>query len=78
MSETKQNCLTEISEMLAEQNWRYLNFSNRLHVAGIRVRQIGSDPSLIDSEIKSVRLSLETLDRFDGGRTRRARKIGRN
>lgn len=47
--------------MLAEQNWKYLNFSNRLHVAGIRVRQIGSDASLIDSEIKSVRLSLERL-----------------
>lgn len=57
----KKNCLTEISEMLAEQNFGYMNFSQRLKVAEIRTRQIGSDADLIKSEIQSVRLSLEDL-----------------
>jgi len=57
----KKNCLTEISEMLAEQNFGYMNFSQRLKVAEIRTRQIGSDADLIKSEIHNIRLSLEEL-----------------
>lgn len=57
----KKNCLNEISEMLAEQNSSYMNFSQRLKVAEIRTRQIGLDADLIKSEIQSVRVSLERL-----------------
>lgn len=57
----KKNCLTEIAEMLAEQNFGYMNFSQRLKVAEIRTRQIGSDADLIQSEIQNVRLTLEDL-----------------
>ena len=45
----KKNCLTEISEMLAEQNWSYLNFSHRFKVAKIRTSQIGLDADVIKS-----------------------------
>ena len=58
---SSKNCLTEISEMLAEQNWRYLNFSQRLRVAEIRVKQIGLDADPIRTEIHSVRSRLEDL-----------------
>lgn len=61
MSDSNKNCLTEISEMLAEQNFSYMNFSHRLSVAEIRTRQIGSDADVIKSEIQSVRVNLEDL-----------------
>lgn len=47
--------------MLAEQNFGYMNFSQRLKVAEIRTRQIGSDADFIKSEIQSIRLTLEDL-----------------
>lgn len=55
------NCLTEIAEMVAEQNSSYLNFSHRLRIAEIRTKQIGSDADPIKSDIQGLQLSLQDL-----------------
>ena len=58
---SEQNSLAEISETLAKQSFRVINFLNRLQVAEIRVRQMGQEASPVHSDIKDIRLSVNGL-----------------
>jgi len=63
MSETnnEQNSLADISETLADQSFRVINFWNRLQVAEIRLRQTGQEASPVRSDIQDIRLSVNSL-----------------
>ena len=60
-ADNKQSSLAEISEILADQSWKIINFENRLKVAEIRLRLVDTETDLIDSDIRGVRESLKGL-----------------